>query len=123
MNQPADDDVLDVNINLNFNIVTSMKKATKKIPRKATTVLNVLTTKEKTRVAFGPTMNQPTPVDSTDVDIVDASQDVEVNTSQDVDVNVNIVTPTKKATKKIPTLQGLMHQRQRRRQGWTLGLQ
>jgi hypothetical protein len=36
-------------------------------------------------------MNQPT-VDSTDDDVVE--------TSQDVEVNMNIVTPTKKVTKK-----------------------
>jgi hypothetical protein len=99
MNKPTDDDdgdVHDVNINLNFSIVTPTKKASKKIPTKATPALNVPTTKEKTRVAYGPTMktrlasgptmNQPTAVDSTDVDSVN-----------------NIVTPTKKATKKIPT--------------------
>jgi hypothetical protein len=39
-------------------------------------------------------MNQPT-VDSTDDDVV--------QTSHDVEVNVNIVTPTKKVTKKNPT--------------------
>jgi hypothetical protein len=89
MNQPTDDDdndVHDVNINLNFNIVTPTKKASKKVPTKATLALNVPMTKEKTRVASGPTMNQPTAVDLTDVDVVN-----------------NIVTPTKKATKKIPT--------------------
>jgi cytochrome c5 len=45
-------------------------------------------------VDFRPTMNQPT-VDSTEDDVVE--------TSHDVKVNVNIVTPTKKATKKKPT--------------------
>lgn len=72
MNKPTNDDdggdVHDVNINLNFSIVTP--------------------TKEKTRVAYGstmktrPTMNQHTAVDWTDV---------------------IIETPTKNATKSIPT--------------------
>jgi hypothetical protein len=98
MNQPTvystNDDVIntlhDVNINVNVNIVTPTKKVTRKMPTKATTALNAPTTKEKTRVDFGPTMNQPK-VDSTDDDVVD--------TSQDVEVNVNIVTRTKKVKK------------------------
>jgi hypothetical protein len=67
-------------------------------------VLNAPTTKEKTRVDFGPTMNQPS-VDSTDVDIVD--------TSQDVEVNMNIVTPTKKVKKSTKGTRALNPQRQR----------
>jgi hypothetical protein len=43
---------------------------------------------------FWPTMNQPT-VDSTEDDVIE--------TSHDVKVNVNIVTWTKKVTKKMPT--------------------
>jgi hypothetical protein len=99
LNQPTvdstDDDVHDVNINVNVNIVTPTKKATRKMPTKATTALNAPTTKEKTLVDFGgPTMNQPT-VNSTNGDI-----DIDViETSQDVEVNVNIVTPTKKVKK------------------------
>jgi hypothetical protein len=104
MNQPTDDgDVHDVNINVNVNVVTPTKKATNKMPTKATTVLNTPMAMEKTRVGFGPTVNQPTAVDSAGVDIVDTSQDVEVNTSQDIYDNVSIVNPMKKVTKKIPT--------------------
>jgi hypothetical protein len=70
-------------------IVRPTKKVTRKMPTKVTTAPNAPKSKEKTRVDFRPTMNQPT-VDSTDDDVVE--------TSQDVEVNVNIVTPTKKVT-------------------------
>jgi hypothetical protein len=64
MNQPTvdstDDDVIDpshdVNTNANVNIVTAMKKVTRKMPTKATTALNAPRTKEKTRMDFGPTV-------------------------------------------------------------------